>query len=198
MAIFAGLAFTNQTWAQDKSCYKSAKKEVKSLKKDGFKVPPGSLPMYDQMAIAICKAKERNDKDRNKFFIAPGQAVGSTKAAARMQAIELAKVEIAGLINSQVAGLVENNLGNSQLNEEEAESVTQSIQGSKSLIAQEISMIDVIFEAYRPMDNKNVDYAVQIAIDSDMAVNKAKKVIRKQLEDKADVLQGKIDKLMDF
>jgi hypothetical protein len=50
--------------------------------------------------------------------------VAETQTAAKLQATETAKLELAGQINTQVAALIENSIANQQLNTEEAASIT--------------------------------------------------------------------------
>lgn len=48
-----------------------------------------------------------------------------------MQALELAKQNLAGQIQTEVTALIENTVANKQLSQEQAASVTQSVMASK-------------------------------------------------------------------
>ncbi len=73
--------------------------------------------------------------------MATGNSIGETQTAAKLQAMETAKLELAGQINTQIAALIENSIANQQLNNEEAASVTKTVAASKNLIAQEIGQL---------------------------------------------------------
>jgi hypothetical protein len=132
-----------------------------------------------------------------KYIVANGNAVGETVTAAKLQANEVAKFELAGTIATNVAALIEGNIANAQLNTEEAASVTEVSGAIKNLIVQEIGRVIPLLEIYKKM-NKNVEVSVRIAYNSDMAVEAAKKIIRKELKEKTEILHEKLDKLMDF
>lgn len=180
-----------------KRASKDARKQAKQYQKEGYKVNPGALPMAKQLEKAWIKEYEEDDLGYPKYIVVPGQAVGQTQTAAKLQAIEMAKLELAGKIQTQVAALIENSVGNQQLNNEEAASVTQTIASSKSLIAQEIGRTITIFEIYRNI-KKNVEVRVRIAYNSQMALDAAKKVIKDELMDKTEIAHEKIDKMMEF
>ena len=88
-------------------------------------------------------------------------------------------------------------IANAQLNQQEAASVTKTVAASKNMIAQEIGRIITLVEMYKDID-KNIEANVRIAYNSEMAMEAAKKVVRKQLESETNVLQDKLEKLMKF
>jgi len=46
--------------------------------------------------------------------------------------------------------------------------------------------------------NKNVEASVRIGYNTDIAIETAKKTIRKKLEEETEILHDKLDKLLDF
>ncbi|MEA3504522.1 MAG: hypothetical protein U9R32_04920 [Bacteroidota bacterium] len=207
LTVFLGTIFQPTCYAQKSSkeikkemkkrANKDARKQAKKYKKEGYRVNPGALPMDKQLEKAWIKEYEEDDLGFPKYIVSPGQAVGQTQTAAKIQAIEMAKLELAGKIQTQVAALIENSVGNQQLNNEDATSVTQTIASSKSLIAQEIGRTITLFEMYKNI-KKNVEVRVRIAYNAEMAIESAKKIIRKELEEKTEIAHEKIEKMMDF
>lgn len=128
---------------------KSARKEAKKYKKEGYYVAPGALPLDKQLESAWMKQYETNDKGEQKFIMATGNSVAETQTAAKLQATETAKLELAGQISTQVAALIENSIANQQLNNEEAASVTKTVAASKNLIAQELGRVLPVVEMYK-------------------------------------------------
>lgn len=176
---------------------KKARKEAKQFKKDGFHVAPGALPMDMQLEKAWMKQAETDENGYDTYIVATGQSVGETQTAAKIQATETAKLELAGTIATNIAALIENSIANQQLNADEAASVTKTVAASKNIIAQELGRVLTLFEVYREK-GQNVESNVRIAYNSDMAMEMAKKVIRQQLEEETDILHEKLEQLMDF
>jgi hypothetical protein len=176
---------------------KSARKEAKKYKRDGYYVAPGAIMLDKQLENAWMKQYETTDKNEPKYIMATGNAVAETQTAAKLQATETAKLELAGQISTQVAALIENSIANQQLNNEEAASVTKIVAASKNLIAQEIGRILPMVEMYKKI-GKNVEANVRIAYDVNTAYDTAKKVLRKSLEEETKIAHDKLEGLMNF
>ena len=101
---------------------KSARKEAKKLKRDGYYVAPGELPLDKQLENAWLKALEEDESGYPQYIVATGNAVAESQTAGKLQANEIAKFELAGTIATNVAALIESNIANAQLNTEEAAS----------------------------------------------------------------------------
>ena len=129
--------------------------------------------------------------------MATGNSVGETQTAAKLQAMETAKLEMAGQISTQIAALIENSIANKQLNNEEAASVTKTVAASKNLIAQELGQVIPMVEIYKKI-GKNVEANVRLAYNLATAFDMAKKVIRKSLEDETKIAHEKLKNLMKF
>ena len=176
---------------------KSARKEAKKYKKEGYYVAPGAIMLDKQLENAWMKQYETDDKNEPRYIMATGNAVAETQTAAKLQATETAKLELAGQISTQVAALIENSIANQQLNNEEAASVTKIVAASKNLIAQEIGRILPMVEMYKKI-GKNVEANVRIAYDVNTAYDTAKKVLRKSLEEETKIAHDKLEGLMNF
>ncbi len=176
---------------------KKARKEAKKLKKEGYFVAPGALPIDKQLENAWTKQYMQDEEGYPLYIVATGQSVGETQTAAKIQATETAKLELAGTIRTNVAALIENNIANMQLNNEEALSITKTVAAAKNIIAEELGRVIPLVELYKKID-KNVEANVRLAYDSKTAKEAAKRVIRKKLEEETDLLQEKLEKLMNF
>ena len=180
-----------------RKAYKQARKEAKKFRRKGWYTAPGALPM-DKQIEKSWELQYLNDEDGYPLYIvATGNSVAETQSAAKLQATELAKLELAGLVQTNVAALIENSIANNQLNAEEAASVTKTVAASKNIIAQEIGRVIVMFEIYQKID-KNVESSVRVGYNNDLAMETAKKAIRKKLEEETEILHDKLDRLMDF
>ena len=181
-----------------KKSMKMARKDAKKKTKAGYFVAPGALPMDKQLEKAFIKQNMEDDKGYPKYIVASGNSVAGTQTAAKIQAMETAKLTLAGTISTTVAALIENNIANEQLTREEAATVTKTVAASKNIIAQELGRVIPLTEMYKNVGSDNIQCDVQIAYDSKTAMDMAKKVIRKQLSEETDALQDKLDNLMKF
>jgi hypothetical protein len=176
---------------------REVRQEARSLEKEGYQVAVGAPTIERQLVDAWLKQQETDDNGYPKFFVAGATSVGETQIAAKLQASEAAKLDLAGQIATSVAALIENNIANSQLNTEEAASVTKTVAASKSLIAQELGRTLPLVEMYRNI-GKNMEANVRLAYSQNMAMETAKKTIRKSLEEETNILQEKLEMLMKF
>lgn len=184
--------------ALNKKAMKKARKEAKKFKKEGFFVPPGALPMDVQLENSWKKQLLVDEEGFPKFIVATGNSVAETQTAAKIQATETAKLELAGTISTNVAALIENNIANQQIDLEDATTVTKTVAASKNIIAQELGRVLPLFEVYKKIGKNNIEADIRLAYDSKTAYDIAKKVIRQSLEEQTEIMQEKLDKLMDF
>jgi hypothetical protein len=143
------------------------------------------------------KAYLKSDNGENRYISADGNGVAKTKSAAEIQAIELAKFQLAGSLQTIVAGVVESNIGNEQLSTKEAETVNSVVMSAKNIIATQLGYIDAFYKIYRDVKGtNNVEVQVKIFYDTQQAIDKAKNVIKKELREKMEINQQKVDKLL--
>ena len=176
---------------------KSVKKDAKNYTKQGYYVAPGSIPLEKMLESSYVKQELKDEKGVAKYLYANATSVAETQIAAQLQALEAAKLNLAGQIDENIGALIEQNVANAQLNNEEAASVTKMVAASKSLIAQELGRTDPVVIMYRKLGS-NIEANVMVFYDFKTAFDVAKKTIRKNLEDETKILQDKLDKLFKF
>ena len=175
---------------------KEARSEAKKLKKAGWDVAPGALPIEKQLDKSFLMQYEYDKEMYPKYIMAEGMSIGGNYDGAKMQALELAKQNLAGQIQTEVTALVENTVANEQMSAEDAVTVTRSISAGKNLISQSIGRTLPIVELYRTLKNGNKEVMVRIAYNGDMAKKLAKEAIRKQLAKEGEEKQKKLDELL--
>ena len=175
---------------------KAARKEAKNMQKEGWQTAPGALPIEKQLDKSYLMQMEYNADMYPKYIMGEGMSIGGNYDGAKMQALELAKQNLAGQIQTEVTALVENTVANAQLSGEEAESVTRSVLASKNLISQSLGRTIPVVEVYRTLPNKNKEVLVRIAYSGDLAKKVAKEAVRKDLERRGDELHNKLDELL--
>lgn len=175
---------------------KTARDEAKRLKKEGWQAAPGALPVEKQLDKSYLMQYEYDDEMYPKYIMGEGMSIGGNYDGAKMQALELAKQNLAGQIQTEVTALIENTVANEQMSVEDAATMTRSISAGKNLISQSIGRTMVVVELYRTLQNKNKEVMVRIAYNGDMAKKLAKDAIRKQLAKEGEDKQKKLDELL--
>lgn len=175
---------------------KAARKEAKDLSKKGWQTAPGALPIEKQLDKSYLLQMEYDEDMYPKYIMAEAMSVGENYDAAKMQAIELAKQNLAGQIQTEITALIDNTVSNKQLAAEQAASITQSVMVSKNLISQSIGRTITVVEVYRTLPNRNKEVLVRLAYNGNMAKEVAKKAIRQDLEQRGDELHQKLDQLL--
>lgn len=175
---------------------KAARSEAKRLKKEGWQTAPGALPIEKQLDKSYLMQYEYDNEMYPKYIMGEGMSIGGNYDGAKMQALELAKQNLAGQIQTEVTALIENTVANEQMSSEDAATVTRSVSAGKNLISQSIGRTLVVVELYRTLQNKNKEVMVRIAYNGDMAKKLAKDAIRKQLAKEGEDKQKKLDELL--
>ena len=175
---------------------KIARKEAKNMKKAGWQTTPGALPIEKQLDKSYLMQYEYDEDMYPKYIMGEAMSIGSNYDAAKMQALELAKQNLAGQIQTEVTALIESTVANEQLGADEAASITRSVMASKNLISQSLGRTIPVIEVYRTLQNKNKEVMVRIAYGGNQAKKIAKDSIKKELEQRGDDLHKKLDELL--
>lgn len=175
---------------------KAAVKESKKLTKEGWKTAPGALPLDKQLDRSYTMQYQYDTDGFPLYIMAEAMSIGGNYDAAKMQALELAKQNLAGQIQTEVTALVENTVANEQMDQGDAASITRSVMASKNLISQSIGRVVPVVETYQVVNGNNRQVLVRIAYSMNMAKSVAKKAIKEDLEKRGEELHGKLDELL--
>ena len=177
---------------------KTVKKEARRLKKEGWVVTPGALPMEKQLERSYLMEYEYNEDLYPKYIMANAQSVAENYDAAKMAATSLAITNLAGQIQTEVTALIENTVSNKQLSPDEAASITETVMGSKNLISQSIGRTIVVVECYRVLENNNREVMVRLAYNGETAKEVTKNIVREELAKKGQKLHSQLDQVLGF
>lgn len=175
---------------------KEARKEAKKLKKEGWKTAPGALPLEKQLDKSYLMQMEYTPEGVPQYIMAEGMSTAGNYDAGKMQALELAKQNLAGQIQTEITAIIENTVANDQGEQGEAVTLTRSVMSSKNLISQSIGRVVPVVEVYRDVNGNNREVLVRIAYSMDAAKDVVKKAIKKELEEKGDSLHNQLDQLL--
>lgn len=178
-----------------KKAVKEARQEVKKLEKEGFKTPVGKLPLGKQLEDAWEKQAEMDINGNPYWYIASSRMVGGNQSSAALQAVNAAKIDLAGQIQTKVSQLIEAKVANDDMGQEEAASLTSVVASSKSVISATLGRTVPLVEVYRALPNGNFEVMVTIGYSTQTANQEAVRAIRKELAAKSEVLAKELDKL---
>ena len=178
---------------------KDARQQAKKLKKEGWVVSPGALPLEKQLDKAYNMQMEYDENLYPKYIMAEAQSIGENYDAAKVSATSLAITNLAGQIQTEVTALVEQTVANKQLEANEAASIVETVMSAKNLISQSIGRTIPVVECYREVKKGgNKEVLVRLAYNGEMAKAAAKKAVRDELEKKGDNLHQQLDKVLGF
>lgn len=160
---------------------KTARKEAKQFKKEGWKTAPGTIPMEKQLDKSYAIQQQYNGNFESVYLMGQAMSTARSYDAARLQAVELAKLELAGLIESTISTETENAITNKQLSAEEAVSIVEMVQKTKSQVLQRLGKIIMVMELYRDVPSGK-EVLVRVAYDTNKSKKEAIEEIRSQLD----------------
>lgn len=196
-ALISAFVFTLNSSAEcnQKEVNKLAKKEAKTLKKEGWQVAPGALPLQTQLEDAYCKQLDKNEAGLSKYFVGGAQPVSEFYDAAKIQAQTLARFDIVSQIQTEMKGIIEASVGNKMLSNDEAASINQVIMKSTEKIGGRLGRTAPLVECFQKLPNGNTRVMIRIAYPTTQALEEAKEVVREQLEAELKELAEKLDKV---
>ena len=168
---------------QEKQIAKEAKKEAKKLKKEGWQVPAGGFSIERQLNKAYMLQAETDMDNNPKYLIGQAISGGSFYDAAKMQAVELAKAELAGNIATDLTTLVNIKLGNQQISAEKASSASEIIEKGKSLVSQKLGSTISLIEIYRNTKEGTIEVQIRLAYEKEKGIKAALDAIDSELEE---------------
>jgi hypothetical protein len=147
---------TTSTFAQKfkfQKITRDVNKEAKRYVKENWRPFAGSMPISQQLNNTFNKENDVDDKGVPKWLFAEGVSKGKTIAATDMQATELAKNNLVGLMASNIREVVETELSNNQISKEEAVSWTKTVSAVTNKVAKKLGQVFVPFKIYRENEN---------------------------------------------
>jgi hypothetical protein len=201
--LITGIVFSQQSEKDLKKDLKEkaireARKEAKKMEREGWSVAPGSLPLAKILENTWMKQVMEGENGNVRYITADGNAVAESKSAAEMQALELGKLQLAGMIQTNMSSLISANVGNAQLSTQEAASVTEVVQSAKNIIAMELGYVDPAFKLFKSIGKDKVEVQIRLFYDTRQSLEIAKKIVRQELKDKLKLNEDKLEKLMNI
>lgn len=198
LMFFLLTAFTQGVFAQTNKftfnkVSRDTKKEARKYEKQGYKTFPGGMPISQQLNGSFTKQNEVDKDGYPRWIIASGSSVGQTQAAAENAAVQIALINLAKLVESNIRSVIETDLANNQINSEEATSITKVVSVSVDKVAKKLGMVTPIFKVYRPIE-KNTEVQVMIGYNYELVKKQLMDEMRAELQQEAVDVRAKNEK----
>lgn len=174
---------------------KEARKEAKKWEKQDYTNLPGNLPLANQFERSLVMQVMLNDDGEQRYLTATGSAISGSEGVAQANAMDNTRVQLAGVIQSEVSALVTNNKGNTGYTADEMQTVDEFLSSSKTLIQNKIGRIKPVIEMMRRVDDK-FEYRFTVMYDTEEAKRIAKEILQEGLADKVSKNEDELNKLL--
>lgn len=178
--------------ALEEKASKDARKEAKRLTKQGWRPIPGSLPLEKQLDIAYKMQFEYDEDLYPRYIMGEATAVSTIESAARLQADQLAKEDLASNIQSEITALIENTATTQQIAPDDATAMVKTVAANKSLISQTLTTPRPVLQMSRVLPNKNYEVTLRFAYSGAQAKQNVKNVMMRTLENEGNELQNRL------
>ena len=176
---------------------KEVKKQAKQMTKEGWKVMPGQLPREQQLERSVLFMNQfEDDLITPKYVWGDATSQAEFYDAGKIQALELARLNLAGSLEQRITQIVDNNVGNDQKAMQQAASLTKTLKKAKGIISTRLGQTTPVVEAYRELKNGNIEVRVQTFYSMDKAREMVREGIRQQMEQDGEKLTPELEKLL--
>lgn len=179
------------TFAQGFSADDWALVESERMAQEGWKVAPGLVPIALQLKESYEMALAKDENGYPKYFMGEALTTGTDYNVALSQAATLAKLDMAGKIQSEIMGQVEANATDSEL-------LAQAAVSCRQTFSQRIGRVVAPINVYRHLDNGKMQVRTVIYYAHEQALEIYKQTLREALEQKAEALGKELDGLLDL
>ncbi len=174
------------------------RKAAKELKKEGWLILPGKLPMERQIQEAQYAELDEIADGSKRFFIGSHQAIGGNYSAAKQIADSRAHLELAQSVNMMVSQLIEGQLSNKDFGEGDIQLIDEFVSANKSLVEARLNGIIPVLEIYRELDKGQVEVRVLVKMEAAKALRAAREALRPGLQEKSDRLAEELDRILPY
>ena len=183
--------------AMKKKAVKSARKEAKRLKKEGYMTLLGQLPLDKQLENSWQASYELDVQGYPYYIMSTQKATAANYTAAQLQAMNAAKTDIAGQIETRINQVIETKVTSNEMARNEATSLTSFVAASKNIISNTLGRVIKLVEIYRePKRTKVVEVQVTLAYNAEVATKEAINAIQKSVSSEDVEMMKLLDQLV--
>lgn len=200
MVAMVAIAMFQEAGAQTKKfklikVSRDTKREVKKLEKEGWKNIPGDMPIGQQLNNAWTKEAELDDEGFPKWVVATGESVAEFQSTAEMQSLELAKLNLVRLLESQMRSVVETEQANNRLDAKTAASISKTMEVATNKVSKKLSRVMPIVKMQREV-KKNTQMQVKIAYSYALAQKAILDEMKLEMQNESEDMRAKYDSFL--
>lgn len=175
---------------------KDARKEAKKLRKDGWKVPAGEMPIEKQISQSLLYGQElmagEHGTPTTRYIMRTGIATGGSYNVAHAMARANALNEVAGLLSTEIVGAWQLKQDNRQEGQTKALTNDQFNQRVKAIVEQTLTNVQPFMAIYRNVGD-NFEVQVRLAADKKEIAAQLKRKLQQEMEEEGDELLELVD-----
>lgn len=179
---------------------KSAKKQAKEFKKEGWRVPAGAKSLEQQITESQIYGEaltvDENGSTIKRYMIQAGMQTAGSYNAGFAAARTAAMVELAGMLRTRIVAAMQQKLDNSQSQAITAVTIDKFNQRSKAIVDAELTRSILLLAMYRNTSNNLYEVQVRLAFDKKELAARLKRQMQKQLEAEGDELEELVDEVL--
>jgi len=175
---------------------RDTKKEVKKLEKDGWSNLPGDMPIGQQLNNAWAKEGGIDEEGLPKWVVATGEAVAEFQSVAEMQALELAKLNLVRLLESQMRSVVETEQGNNRIDPQTAASISKTMEVATNKVSKKLSRVMPIVKMQKQVKGKNTQMQVKIAYNYALARKAILDEMKLEMQNESEDMRNKYESFL--
>lgn len=162
---------------------KDARKQAKELRKEGWKVQAGAMPMEKQLDRSMMMLNELDSYGNPSWLTGTGQSMGENIDAAAIQALEVAKLNLLLSMEQEIAARVETSGGNQQMSRAETASALKTVVNSRGIMQQKLTGLRPVVKLYRILPGGDCEVTVTVFYSRNDMMNQARQVLREKLQE---------------
>ena len=195
--LFTFIGFCSFAQKVKNSTLKTAKeidKEAKSLKKDGWDVAEGKLPLNKQLERSYAKQLEQDENGNDKWITSTAAGVDKKQKVAMKKATAAARQQLVQQLESQVDVLINTSLASESYSEEEINTLDNFAEEGTSYASVNTPTDDLLLLYNYNKKTKVWKCQTTIGWNTEIAKNMALEGIRNSLKETSKNLRDKLDK----
>lgn len=182
---------------QNEKISESSKMQAKQMTKDGWRVMPGQLILEQQIErSALFQNQFEDDLITPKYVWGDATTTANNYDAGKMQALELARQNMAGSIEQNITQIIEHKVDNHQGGKRIATSLANSLKQAMTYVETKLGQSTPVIETYRKLSNGDIEVRVQIFYSMDEARRIAREAIREQMEKNGQTMSAEQENLL--
>lgn len=173
---------------------KTAKKQAKEWKKEGWVVPVGGSDLAQQITRSQLMGEElmadENGQPVKRYILHTATVTSGSESVGYAAARSQCQQEIASMLQTKVAAAIQGKADNAQNSAIDATTVSKFNQRAKSIFDASLSMMTPVIHIYRVLPNNNYQVQATIAYDKKEMKARLKRQLQKELEEEGDEMLG--------